>query len=421
MKRKEVKKILLILIVSTVLLSLFHIFRFLKTSLLPIYDQYLYKDFSVILPFIVSILNILILYLILRQILKNDSERFFVLLLFIMSPIFIFVHGTLNNIYFSLTLILLSVFLILKEKHFFSVFVFLGAFWVNQNYVFLILIILTIFLERNMVKNSFFPYISIVFLIGLFTTFNNYNTYLNLHLIITDFISDFGAQIGFGVFSLILFSIGILLSWKQKAKHRIFYFCMVSLFFMSLFDKDTLIFLNIFISLYGGFALYYIYKRKWSSENLKNYVIILIMCGLIFTSGSYIKKISDSGPFESEYISLKWLSNLAPGKVLSDYKFGHFIHSISNFDVYSDTNYYLYSDKSRINYYTKIFQSRNLEEIINFLENNNIKYIWINQEMKNSIWETEEQGILLILKNSKHFTKIYDYEVEIWEFNKHSN
>ena len=67
MKRKEVKKILLILIVSTVLLSLFHIFRFLKTSLLPIYDQYLYKDFSVILPFIVSILNILILYLILLK------------------------------------------------------------------------------------------------------------------------------------------------------------------------------------------------------------------------------------------------------------------------------------------------------------------------------------------------------------------
>ena len=53
-----------------------------------------------------------------------------------------------------------------------------------------------------------------------------------------------------------------------------------------------------------------------------------------------------------------------------------------------------------------------------FFETNKINYVWINKKMKDGqVWEKEDEGSLLIIKNSLNFKKIYDYgEVEIWKY-----
>ena len=95
------------------------------------------------------------------------------------------------------------------------------------------------------------------------------------------------------------------------------------------------------------------------------------------------------------------------------------IKGITNFETYTDKNYFISSkNKLRISNSQVFFESRDLDKSISFLTKNNIKYMWINKEMLNGqIWNKEDQGILLIMENSHYFKKIYEFnEVQIWEF-----
>ena len=194
----------------------------------------------------------------------------------------------------------------------------------------------------------------------------------------------------------------------------------ISLFIITLIDKRFLVFCELLLIYFGGFALFSIIKTKWNSDELKHYILTIILCGLIFSSGSYIKRMSEIGPVKSEIDSLEWLEFQNPkGIVLSSFEYGDFIHSVSGFEVLLNNKYHRTSkDQIKIYESENIFQSRTLSEIVSFFEKEEISYIWINQNMKNGqVWSNSEQGILLVLKNSKYFSRIYDHKnVEIWTF-----
>jgi len=178
-------------------------------------------------------------------------------------------------------------------------------------------------------------------------------------------------------------------------------------------------FIDVLFVYYAGLGLSTIIKKKWDSELLKNYVIILLICGLIFSSGSFIKELSETGPRKNEIQSLEWLKTQEKGRVLSHYKYGHMISGISGFDTYIDKTYYISSkNKIRISNAENFFYSRDLEKNIEFLNRNNIKYIWINKEMRSGqVWNKDDEGVLLIMKNSHFFKRIYDFDaVQIWEY-----
>jgi asparagine N-glycosylation enzyme membrane subunit Stt3 len=70
------------------------------------------------------------------------------------------------------------------------------------------------------------------------------------------------------------------------------------------------------------------------------------------------------------------------------------------------------SKESEIN---SFFYAHNVDRVIPPLKANNIRYIWIDKEMKNEIWSKEDEGLLLLFKNKEHFKKVYDEKgVQIW-------
>jgi len=154
---------------------------------------------------------------------------------------------------------------------------------------------------------------------------------------------------------------------------------------------------------------------------LKNNVLLLILCGLIFSSGSFINRFSHSGPEYGEVLSLQWLEHKFSNneKVFSYYEYGYLITAYSGAEVYTDKRYYQSSrDKMRIIQSNDVFSSRNLKNITNFLKKNDLTYIWINQEMKDGlIWSNEDEGMLFVLASSNSFKRIYKYlGVEIWKY-----
>ena len=132
-----------------------------------------------------------------------------------------------------------------------------------------------------------------------------------------------------------------------------------------------------------------------------------------------MKRVSAGPPFQAEITSLRWLRTQEEGLVLSGHEYGYMIEAVSFQPAYLDKDYYLQSkDKLKINLTQEIFMSRDYDRISEFLSKNNITYIWINSEMKHgSPWKKDDDGMLLIIRNSRPFTLVYSYlGVDIWKF-----
>jgi len=438
MKIEISKRLLVIMIISSFILLFFHGFRFLNTQVMPFYDQYLYVGniehgegglldiwmstlenpvfMMRFLPFVVGVLNVLLIYGILKNFMKKKNHLFFTMLLYVLSPAFLFVHGTYNSLFLPVLFLLLGTFLLLRQKFLASMIIFLFSFILNQGMFYLVLIILSVFYDHYKSSKKNYSLIAIILVSLVYVSIHNLLPNDNL---LSKIFTDFGANFGLSVFTMILASVGLIISWEKKEKNIMLYLLLSSFFISSLYDRQVLFYLDMVLIYYGGMGLYYLTRKKWESKTLKNYVIILLVCGLIFSAGSYVAKVSEMNPTKQEITSLEWLG-ANEGLVLSHYEYGHLIKAVSGMETYTDNTYFLNSrDKTKINKTGEIFNSRDLETIFSFFDKNNIKYVWINKEMTDGqVWSKEDQGILLIFDISSNFTKIYEHsDIEIWQYN----
>jgi hypothetical protein len=456
---KYARQMILILLLSLLVLSLSNILKIKQNNYPSTYDEYyhiqeisklrFFSDLSLLkdqvvypldfllsfsedpalymklLPFLFGILNIFLIHLILRKLVSNEKQMLFSCLFIVFSPVYIFIHTTYNDIFAPFTFILFGTLLLLYDNYFLSLLFFLSGFAFNPRFFIIIFLILIVFYEKTKTKNIILPIIGLVATTYLFISINKASLLgeITFHSLLTTYISDFGATAGFGIFSLILGFIGILMSWKDKKSNAIFYFSLIALLFALLYDTRMMIFLELFFAYYSGKAFINILETEWESQTLKNYFILLIFCGIIFSFGSFVTRFPKEGPQRSEIISLEWLRNsdIENRKVLSHYEYGFMISALSKKEAYADKNYYLSSiDKTKIKKSEELFQLRNLKNITSSLDKENIGYFWINTKMKEGqVWEKDEQGILFVLKHSSYFQKIYDYEgTEIWKYLK---
>ncbi|MEM4398074.1 MAG: hypothetical protein QW757_05640, partial [Candidatus Woesearchaeota archaeon] len=159
----------------------------------------------------------------------------------------------------------------------------------------------------------------------------------------------------------------------------------------------------------------------------------LILCGLLFSSLSFLNNIKKDLLLREEILAYEWLSNYNKNNniinknntnesvVLNHYKTG-FLLEFYNLKPYLDLNYYISGKRLKIEQQESIIKSRNLKNILNFLRDNKIKYIFIDTNLKNKIGKNDDDGFLLVLKNSIYFKKIYTYkDVIIFEFLENNN
>ncbi|MEK6917192.1 MAG: hypothetical protein AABW92_05615 [Nanoarchaeota archaeon] len=447
MNYKEKKVILILVLAAAILLNVFHYFRLFTTPVMPFYEQYghlstiksgeilqespylldailsysnNYVFFMQILPYITGLVNIFLLYLISKRIMQKPTQRIFTLAILIASPVFLYLYGSYNSVFLPLFFILLSILVILRGNYLLALFGLIFTFILNQKLFFAIAILLIVIFEKTKSKKAIYSFFSILTVTGFFILTNNLVYNINFYYFLTNYLSDLGAIVGIGLFGFVLSLVGIIISWKEKSENSIIYIALIAFIIFSIYDPSYIIFVDIIVSYYAGIALYNIINRKWSTKTLGNYIILLILCGLIFSSGAYIKKVSEIGPSEGEVRSLEWLIQYNKSfKVLSHYKYGSLIKGVSGFEPYVDESYFLYSkDKVRITSVDNIFQSRDSVLIRSFLAKNYIRYIWINQPMTNGeVWTKDDEGMLLVLNTEKAFRRIYDFNrVQIWEY-----
>lgn len=125
-------------------------------------------------------------------------------------------------------------------------------------------------------------------------------------------------------------------------------------------------------------------------------------------------------PSEQFIDGASWLSehSLENEIVLSYYTHGYVIEYAARRPVIIDSFFYSIPQREeRLRDVDAVFNTVNLDEAKRILKKYGVTYIFIDEEMKDTlVWEGQEQGLLSLLHNSETFKNAYaNEEVEIWK------
>jgi len=400
---------------------------------------------SKLIPFLLSLLSVLIFYLILKEFKIEIKERFVVLLILIISPAFIYLSVISNTYSVPVFLIILGIYFLFKKNIFLTVLSLLAFAATIPFGVFNALLVITIIIaylieeiqkEKSSLKSKRLrfslkskkasAFLFVLFIISIFCFplyFQQKIKILPAENMLQNSISDFGALAGIGIFNILLAIVGFFLMWRKRKEHLFIFLLLLIIIISSFYAKNLMVYLTFVFSVFAGYAFVKIRDMDWQVKMIKNLTMLLIICGLTFSTISYLNRISNMQPDSEVIKSLDWLKHYSePNEIVfSHYSKGFWISSVAERPVITDKMLEYYPNaKERFNDSLEIFYSRNLKNTKTLLNKYDINYIWIDNEMKQGlVWEKEQQGLLFLFRNNETFKNIYNNQgIEIWEIKK---
>jgi hypothetical protein len=374
-----------------------------------------------------GLISVLLIFLILKKLNVEMPKIFFSLVILILSPTFIFAFSTLNEFCFSIVFLLSGIYFFLKSENIFLplFFLLLSSFLsiISLIAALLLLIFLTkIFSERKKNLHKLFIILFFTALIYYIPHFFETGFFSKLDIIgRNDFrvlISDLGSQTGMGIFCFVLGIIGLFTSWNDKKDLKPIYLLILLLLIDCFYFEYANIYLIFLFSIFAGTALTRLIRIKWEFEFLKEFTILLLIFGLLFSTISYTNRSSYAEPDKDMKKALDWLED-RPGNmiVFSTYNNGFWIQYWANKPVLTDGLFNFNNAKQKFEDSEQIFHSRDIEKTKELMSKYNIQYIFIDPKMKEgSVWNKKE-GLWYLLGNNATFKSIYQRnDIEIWEY-----
>lgn len=387
---------------------------------------------SKIIPFICSLFSVFLFYFVLKNLGFDQLKRIMILIVFLLSPIFIYTASLSTPFCVIVLLDLLGFYLFMKkEKKAFiiSLVVFvIASLFSLSNLVVILLLTLSYTWAFDKKKNRFytlafllvavflFYYVTIYFKPGLFSSLN-----ITKAGILQKFVTDLGGVLGFSVFTLLLSILGFAIAWGNKRKFYKIYLIMIAVIIYSFFYNYAVVYSNFIISILAGLALASLIKRKWSLNLIRNLSILLLFCSLIFSAVSYTVRVSDQQPLPELMDALDWLRENSndDNVVFSHYTKGFWIEFQAQrqvvVDSLSDTSI---DYQNRIDDSSQIFNSWNIIQTREFLTKYNVSFILITEDMSEGlVWNKPDQGLAYLVRNSETFKKEYsNNHAGVWRY-----
>jgi len=379
--------------------------------------DFTFKYFQAFLGF----LSIIFFLLLLKDLGLDIQKRFFLITFFILSPAFLYVVFLFVPESLSLLFGFLGFYLYLKKNKFVafigSILLLILPLFGSVELILLIALFLGLFYFRSDIKSL------VMIILIVFVYLINFGVRLIIFVspnFLQSSFTDFGGFIGFGIFYFFLAAIGLIFTWRYKKQHIILYLLII-FFIVSVryFGFSVNVYLNIIFAYLASLSFSRLVNRKWDSQIIKTFTVLVLIFGIMFSSLSYINRVSVSGPNEGVLKSLLWLNQKSDSSdvVLSAKSKGFWIEYFSSRDALIDgftLDYSLISDVDIV------FDSRNLEITKSILDKHQVDFIWIDIDMKNGeVWSKDEEGLLFLFKDKSAFRQVYnDLGVEIWNFRR---
>lgn len=383
-----------------------------------------------LIPPLLSIFSLLILFKLTEKLKLKKEFVFFFTLFFILTPTFLFSFTAFSAYSWFFLLVMMGFWLLFHHQEkirIFSLIPFIMATFVDSFSAFLLLSLQLVYLltKRNKkIKDNFLSFSAgLTFFLLIFNKF-----VFNIPILIgpfhpqkifPDLISDLGSLSGISVFMFILAVIGLAVTWKKKEFYTT-YLLLPVIIVAYLFNTQTIFYLSILMVFFATVGFLKLFEQRWSLVLLKKLTFFLLLLGIVFSTLTYVERMSEYLPLNADQEALTWIKENTPkdAKVLSYPENAYFIKYFSGRTPFSQ--FYSNDDRgssgTNLDLNQKIFSSVYIQEIFPLLEENDISIIYINQDMKDTL--PKEQGFLFLLKNEK-FKLIHSYQgSEVWAFKK---
>lgn len=381
---------------------------------------------SRVLPFVLGILCFALFYFFVRRA-CGDDIGFLSGLLLIFSPPFIYLFSTVNEFGIAIVLFLSGLVFLFKKKSFLAwLFFFLIILFSVKAAIVVWVLALVYYLKE---RDSGFAYLSVLYLVffvvryyrlffsGLpeFLVFDYREEFFS-GLFSTIF-SDFGGYFGFGFFYFVLGVIGIALVWSQKYRYVFAYLVLGLLLCLTYYVGFLVYFINFAVVVLCAYGLVGLYGIAWKSDLFKFLVILVLVCGIVFSSASFISRVGFFPPSRDEGVIMSFLkAEDGDYTVFSHYSRGKFINYAGKKNVMDNDFLYAPELNERWADSEKLFHSNYRTEIDHFIKKYDILYIWMDDELKMRIWGRSDVELLELLKrDTKGFIKVYSKgNTELW-------
>lgn len=361
-----------------------------------------------ITPIIFALLSLLLFYLLLKKLKIDEQTQLWTLLVFVLSPAFISL-GFYNTPYsFELSMVLLGLLILHSTKPFYSAIPFLLASADSLSGAIASLFCIAYYILTDKKKNlktlilGLIPVACVVFL--------NYNLPFSLLTTPINYFSDLGGIHGIGAFTIILMTISAVLLWPKK--EYVSFFSISSFIALAIIYPALLPFLLPISGILAGYALSYLFRRKWELKSLRTLTLFVIFLGLLFSAISYSTTHARDNPSNE---MIKTLSLTESGVILTAKEYANFA------SYHHKTLLHPLIDKEKIleqqNDANAIFFSNDLEKTKQLLKKHQVDYVLITPEMKKGlVWEEENFGLVFLVNNNETFKRIpTDNQIELYE------
>ncbi len=226
------------------------------------------------------------------------------------------------------------------------------------------------------------------------------------------YISDLGGVYGFSIFAFLLAIVGAVLVWQHKKKSYAAYAIFVGFLIASFFFPHLLVFGNVVISALAGAALAQLAKRKWELTFLRQAALLVLFCGLLFSSISHAVNLADTPPTPAFFKALEF----QPGIVLTHENYGFWVESAGHTAILDPLWRELKDPEDQAWDVAALFKATDLAQAVPLFEKYNITNVLITPEMEHGLlWEREDQGLDFLVKNSETFKKLQTgSNINVW-------
>src|SRR3989344_9500114 len=257
-----------------------------------------------------GLLSLLFIFLNLKML--KLEEKLLALGFFIVSPAFVYLFNVGERFGAGFLFSLIASYFLFDKKYLIaaaiSLLILLFDIWMGFFILFLIMLYFLLMKE----KKKFFYLLIGVF---LFST-----------LLLGDFsigiVSDLGAKVGSSVFAL-SFALGCFLFFWNKKKFLLLYWAAGLLFLFSLKVEFGIFYFSLLLSTLMSICFFELLRAKWESKLIRDLILLIIVCGLMFSGLSYANRISKEKPADDIFNALNKLPDDAV--VFSGVEYGNWI------------------------------------------------------------------------------------------------
>ncbi len=386
-----------------------------------------------ILPFILGVLSFFFLNKIFSNFILDQRWKNLSLLLTVISPTFIYVFSFYNSLTLSVFLSIFGFYLYLNKKlKYFTIPIAILLPFCNIPLTFcfyILLFLYTLFIKKD--RKLFFLLLFLISFILLLIYFgiliallgfpSNFSPSTDQSFsVLSRLFFDLGSPYGLGLFIVLFSIVGAISSWSQKYSST-FYFLSITIFLiLSFFIIESLVFLSLLLLVLSALGLIKLFEMRWTNHQYKSFITLIFLLGLVFSSVSQVNYLIDSMPDEKTLEAIEYLSTLESSVVLSEPSRGVWINFAGHQNLIDDNYFFAPSPEEKYNDLQNLYYYRDLTNSTKILTKYDIEYIWIDKEMRDSIWEHDTEGLLFILQYTKDYYTMYNKDgIQIWRINSY--